>query len=120
MKSFSMRHIPKGHFILLKEKENKAYVKRKRAPKKPILKPFQEEQQSPMRSCCMTTQTNHRTIRGLLKGWIHLPLIKSTIIPRVEGDEVFGETFSECCSSRQTWREWNSATAVLFTICTFS
>lgn len=58
----------------------------KRAPKKPILKPFQEEQQSPV------GQPRKPTIRGcrLLKGWNRFPFINSTV-----------KAFGECCSPRQ-------------------
>lgn len=53
MKPFSIN--TKGHFILFKERENKSLRKMKRAPKKPILKPFQEEQSSPMGHFCVPT-----------------------------------------------------------------
>lgn len=53
MKPFSLN--TKGHFILFKEREKKSLSKMKRAPKKPILKPFQEEQSSPMGHFCMPT-----------------------------------------------------------------
>lgn len=66
----------------------------KRAPKKPILKPFEEEQQSPMGH-------QHRAPAG----------IESLSFCRV-----LVKAFSDCCSSRQTWREQNVVIAVLFTI----
>ena len=50
MKPFSMRHILKdtcnNHPFQRKRKQSLCEMKK--APKKPILKPFQEEQQSPM------------------------------------------------------------------------
>lgn len=105
--SLSVRADTKRRFIFYKE--NKAYVELKRAPKKPILKPFQEEQQSPMGHFCVTTR--HQKIKNLFN------FFSSNL--RYEGGEVFAKSFSECCSSRQTWWKRN-VTAVLFTICTFS
>lgn len=114
MKPFSIN--TKGHFILFKERENKSLCKIKRAPKKPILKPFQEEQQPSMGHSCMKTQTDQQ-IRGCRSLSFHHTHCH---IKKVEGDEAHLKSFGECCSSRQTWREENNATAVLFTICTFS
>lgn len=97
----------KRHFIFYKE--NKSYIKLKRAPKKPVLKPFQEEQQSPTgKLLCDNPPSEDKESSYFL-------FIKS----RVERGEVFVKSFGECCSSRQTWWKWN-VTAVLFTICTFS
>lgn len=59
MKPFSIN--TKGHFILFKEKEKQSLCKIKRAPKKPILKPFREEQQPTMGHSCMTTQTDQQS-----------------------------------------------------------
>lgn len=74
----------------------------KRAPKKLLLKPFPEEQRPPVG---------------------HTP--SSERLKVTDGGGVFtttarGEASGDCCSSRQTWTEGNNATAVLFTICTFS
>lgn len=65
MKPFSMRLILKdtcnNHSFLRKRKQS--LCKMNKAPKKPILKPFQEEQQSPMgpnavlHQHCTTAQT---------------------------------------------------------------
>lgn len=65
----------------------------KRAPKKPILKPSEEEQQSPMGAST-----------ALQPGWNRFPFCQVSV-----------KALNDCCSSRQTWRELNSVVAVLFT-----
>lgn len=65
----------------------------KRAPKKPILKPSEEEQQSPMGAST-----------ALQPGWNRFPFCRVSV-----------KALNDCCSSRQTWRELNSMVAVLFT-----
>lgn len=79
MKPFSIN--TKGHFILFKEKEKKqSLCKIKRAPKKPILKPFREEQQSTMGHSCMTTQTDQQS-----EDADHFPFIIPTVIYKKGG-----------------------------------
>lgn len=65
----------------------------KRAPKKPILKPSEKEQQSPMGAST-----------ALQPGWNRFPFCRVSV-----------KALNDCCSSRQTWRELNSVVAVLFT-----
>lgn len=69
----------------------------KRAPKKPLLKPFPEEQRPPVGQ---TPSSERLKVTGGAAGG--------------------GGASGDRCSSRQTWTEGNNATAVLFTICTFS
>lgn len=75
MKPFSMRHILKdtcnNHPFQRKRKQSLCEMKK--APKKPILKPFQEEEQSPMGHLhCAPAATNNQRMQSFF------PFIKST------------------------------------------
>lgn len=91
MKPFSMRRILKDtcNNHSFQRKRNQSLYEMKKAPKKPILKPFQEEQQSPMgHSHCAPAATNNQRMQiteGMESFSFH---------------QIHCKSLGECCSSR--------------------
>lgn len=112
MKPFSIN--TKGHFILLKEKENKAYVYEE-SSKEANIKAI-SRRTTVTSGTTQTTNQRMQITEGMESLCFH-PLRCNTQGGRGWGlcKSLWWMLFSET-----TWRERNDATAVLFTICTFS